>query len=345
MPLNSNLLSLLLLLVLACFLPVTATAHEVRPGYLEMIEINPQTWDVLWKVPAKNDKRLALYVGFPAHCTESEPSSRFIGGAYIERWRVSCESSLYGETLTIRGLPGTRTDVLARILRLDDTSQTQRLTPGKPVFEVTRTETWTQVALTYAGLGVEHILLGIDHLLFVLALLFLVGNWPRLIGTVTAFTLAHSLTLAAATLGWIRVPQSPVEAVIALSIVLVATEIIHKQQGRPGLAARMPWVVAFVFGLLHGFGFAGALNEIGLPQTAIPVALAFFNIGVELGQLLFIFTVYLIFLILHKLFEPNQSVPDNGTWAIADRFSRPASYLIGSLAAFWLFERTLAFWN
>jgi len=336
---------LLVIILFAFLLPSTASSHEVRPGYLEMIEINPQTWDVLWKVPAKNDKRLALYVGFPAHCTESEPSSRFIGGAYIERWRVSCESSLYGEILTIKGLPGTRTDVLARILRLDDTSQTQRLTPGTPAFEVTRTETWTQVALTYAGLGVEHILLGIDHLLFVLALLFLVGNWPRLIGTVTAFTLAHSLTLAAATLGWVRVPQSPVEAVIALSIVLVATEIIHKQQGRPGLAARMPWVVAFVFGLLHGFGFAGALIEIGLPQTAIPIALAFFNIGVELGQLMFIAAVFLVFLVLHKILDRSKSQASEGTWMIADRFSKSASYVIGTLAAFWLFERTLAFWS
>jgi len=335
-------LRVLLLLILAGLTPSVA-AHEVRPGYLELIEINAQTWDVLWKVPAKDNKRLALYVAFPEDCNESEPSSRFIGGAYIERWRVSCEAGLYGKTLTITGLADTRTDVLARVLRLDDTSQTQRLTPGQPAFKVSKTETWTQVAITYAGLGFEHILLGIDHLLFVLALLFMVGSWPRLIGTVTAFTVAHSLTLIAATLGWIRVAQTPVEAVIALSIVLVAVEIIHKQQGRPGLASRMPWTLAFIFGLLHGLGFAGALNEIGLPQTAIPIALAFFNIGVEIGQLAFIAAVFLLFFVLSKLLNRGE-LATVGTWKVADRFSKPASYVIGTLASFWLFERTLAFW-
>ena len=139
---------------------------------------------------------------------------------------------------------------------------------------------------TYFKLGVEHILLGFDHLLFVLALLFLVEGWRRLLGTITAFTVAHSLTLAAATFGWVQVPQAPVEAVIALSIMFVAVEILHRQRGRTGIATRKPWVVAFVFGLLHGLGFAGALREIGLPDDAIPLALAFFNVGVEAGQLL-----------------------------------------------------------
>jgi hydrogenase/urease accessory protein HupE len=149
-----------------------------------------------------------------------------------------------------------------------------------------------QVAGTYLHLGVEHILFGIDHLLFVLALLLLVKGWWRLVQTVTAFTVAHSLTLAAATLGFVHVPQQPVEAVIALSIVFVASEIVHERQDRSGLSARQPWIVAFAFGLLHGFGFAGALSEVGLPQTAIPVALLFFNVGVELGQLLFIVSVF-----------------------------------------------------
>ena len=137
-------------------------------------------------------------------------------------------------------------------------------------------------------LGIQHILSGVDHLLFVLGLLFLVGSWRRLVATVTAFTLAHSITLAAATLGLVHVPQTPIEAAIALSVMFVAAEILHQASGRPGLTARAPWVVAFIFGLLHGFGFAGALREVGLPQSDIPVALLFFNVGVEVGQLMFI---------------------------------------------------------
>jgi hydrogenase/urease accessory protein HupE len=198
------------------------------------------------------------------------------------------------------------------------------------------------VAGTYLALGVEHILLGIDHLLFVLALLFLVGNWPRLIGTVTAFTLAHSLTLAAATLGWIRLPTAPVEAVIALSIVFVAVEILHARRGRAGLAARLPWVVAFVFGLLHGLGFASALRDIGLPEHAVPLALACFNVGVELGQLLFIGGVFGLLWLL-RLLVVRPVAGATGPWQRAERFSVPTAYVVGTVAMFWVFERTYSF--
>jgi hydrogenase/urease accessory protein HupE len=318
-------------------------AHEVRPGYLELREIDSLHYDLLWKVPAKNDKRLGLYVALPEHCTGTEPHSRFAGGAYIERSRVSCEQTLIGERVVIDGLENTRTDVLARVQHQDGATQTVRLTPSNPEFTVTgRAGTWA-VIKTYFGLGVEHILLGIDHLLFVLALLFLVGNWMRLIGTVTAFTVAHSLTLAAATLGWVNVPQTPVEAAIALSIVFVAVEIVHSRHGRVGLAARMPWVVAFVFGLLHGLGFAGALRETGLPEHAIPLALAFFNIGVEAGQLLFIAAVFVVFRLLRGLIRYGDAPVDS--WQVASRVSLPAAYVIGSLAAFWVFERTVSFWS
>jgi hydrogenase/urease accessory protein HupE len=175
---------------------------------------------------------------------------------------------------------------------------------------------------------------GIDHLLFVLALLILVTNTRTLIWTITAFTAAHSLTLAAATLGLVQVPQAPVEAVIALSIMFVASEIVHVSQGRPGLTQRRPWIVAFVFGLLHGFGFAGALNEIGLPEQSIPLALLLFNVGVELGQLGFIGAVLLTYAILnnyvHKLPQWANQIP---------------AYLIGSVAAYWTIERTVGFWS
>lgn len=323
----------------------TVQAHEVRPGYLELRELDTQTYAVLWKVPARGDQRLALYVSLPAHCSSSEPGSRFVNGAYIERWRASCAGGLVGGSVAIDGLTATRTDVLARVERADGSSQTVRLTPAAPRFVVSAAAGPWQVTKTYFGLGVEHILLGIDHLLFVLALLFLVENWPRLIGTVTAFTLAHSLTLAAATFGWIRVAQAPVEAAIALSIVFVAAEVLHSRQGHAGLAARKPWVVAFVFGLLHGLGFAGALREVGLPEHAIPLALAFFNIGVEVGQLLFVGAVFVLFWGLKQ--PPGRATVDRqlSAWHVAGAVSTPAAYVIGPLAAFWVFERVYAFWG
>jgi hypothetical protein len=235
--------------------------------------------------------------------------------------------------------------VLARVQRLDGTTQVVRLTPGDPAFTVAAAAGTWDVAKTYLTLGVEHILLGIDHLLFVLALLFLVGTWPRLIGTITAFTIAHSLTLAAATFGWVQVPQAPVEAAIALSIVFVAAEVIHTRQGHPGLAARKPWLVAFVFGLLHGVGFAGALREVGLPEHAIPLALAFFNIGVELGQLLFVAAVFVLMGLFKRLRSYRKTSPEPDAWHTVAMVSTPGAYLIGSLAAFWLFERTYGFWG
>jgi hypothetical protein len=189
---------------------------------------------------------------------------------------------------------------------------------------------------------VEHILLGFDHLLFVLALLLLVGNWRRLVGTITAFTLAHSLTLAAATLGWVQVPQAPVEAVIALSIMFVAVEILHRQQGRKGIAVRKPWIVAFAFGLLHGLGFAGALQEVGLPDQAIPLSLAFFNVGVEVGQLIFVAAVFLFFSAVKQTMGRRALTSLSLFWP-GDIITRTASYVIGTIAAFWLIERTYDF--
>lgn len=323
----------------------TAQAHEVRPGYLELREIDAQTYDVLWKIPAKGNRRLGLYVSLPEECSSTEPATRFVGGAYIERWRTRCEGGLVGSDIAIDGLSETRTDVLARMARSDGSAQIVRLTPSEPVFTVNATASWMQVARTYLMLGVEHILLGIDHLLFVLALLFLVGNWRRLVGTVTAFTVAHSLTLVAATLGWVHVPQAPVEAAIALSIVFVAAEILHARQGHAGLAARVPWVVAFVFGLLHGLGFAGALREVGLPEHSIPLALAFFNIGVEGGQLLFIAAVFVVFWLIKQVGGRVAASAESSAWHVANSVSIPAAYVIGSLAAFWVFERTYGFWT
>jgi len=175
--------------------------------------------------------------------------------------------------------------------------------------------------------------MGVDHLLFVFALLLIVSSARKLVVTITAFTLAHSITLGAATLGFVHVPQQPVEAVIALSILFLAVEIVHGRQGRPGYAARWPWLVAFIFGLLHGFGFAGALSEIGLPQQAIPLALIFFNVGVELGQLLFVLVIVSLTWLLHKL---NQQ-------KLVSRAETAVIYSIGGVSSFWLFERISLF--
>jgi hydrogenase/urease accessory protein HupE len=209
-----------------------------------------------------------------------------------------------------------------------------RLTPDETGFVVERESSSLDVIRVYTVLGIEHILGGVDHLLFVFALLLIVTNWRRLVGTITAFTFAHSITLAAATLGYVHVAQAPVEAVIALSILFLATEIIHNRQGRPGMAKRFPWLVAFIFGLLHGFGFAGALAEIGLPEQSIPLALLFFNVGVELGQLLFVLAVVAAGWVLRRLVA--QKILQGGEVA--------ASYLIGGLSAFWLIDRTYSFW-
>lgn len=325
---------LLAALVLAA-VTTTVQAHEVRPGYLALNQTGPESYDVLWKVPAKGNLRLSLRAQLPDTCrSQVPPSSRFAGGAFSERWSVTCPGGLTGQTIAIDGLTGTMTDVLVRIERSDGTTLVTRLTPAEPRFVVEASPSALQVARTYSSLGVEHILLGIDHLLFVLALLILVEGRRRLVGTITAFTVAHSLTLAAATLGFVNVPQAPVEAIIALSIVFVASEIVHARQGRPGLTQQAPWIVAFTFGLLHGFGFAGALTEIGLPAQAIPLALLFFNVGVEIGQLLFITAVAVVILVARRA-SLQQPV-----WAW-----RVPAYGIGAIAAFWAIERIAGFWS
>jgi hydrogenase/urease accessory protein HupE len=325
--------ALLTALLLIAF-SATVDAHEVRPGYLVLHQTGIESFDVLWKVPAKGDMRLRLDARLPESCVSPTPRSmQFVGNASTERWSVTCAGGLVGKTITIDGLRGTLTDVLVRIERTDGTSLVTRLSPSDPSFVVEAAPSPMTLAGTYLGLGVEHILLGIDHLLFVLALMLLVGDGRRLIMTITAFTVAHSLTLAAATLGFVHVPQAPVEAIIALSIVFVAGEIVHARQGRPGITQRWPWTVAFIFGLLHGFGFAGALTEIGLPAHAIPLALLFFNVGVEVGQLLFVAVALIASALLNRV---PVAIPP---WAW-----RVPAYGIGSVAAFWMIERVVGFW-
>jgi hydrogenase/urease accessory protein HupE len=314
------------------------SAHEMRPAYLELRQTGPETYDALWKVPGQGENlRLGLYVEFPAGSMNvTAPRASMANNAFTERWTVKRVGGLTGGTIHIAGLTATMTDVLVRLERLDGSAQITRLTPSAPSFVVDAVPRAIQVAATYLKLGVEHILRGIDHLLFVLALLILVKGTRRLVATVTAFTVAHSLTLAGATLGLVHVPGPPVEASIALSIVFVAAEILDRREGKVSLTERFPWVVAFTFGLLHGFGFAGALSEVGLPQTAIPVALLFFNIGVELGQLLFIASAFVVIALARRV---RCRI---GVWHPAWAWRLPP-YAIGSAAMFWVIWRISAF--
>ncbi len=323
------------LLLLGLLLPWTAHADVFRPAYLELRESADGSYDVLWKVPALGDRRLAVQVGFPEGTQQiSPPQALLSDGAFIERWRIRREGGLAGQPLRIDGISGGVTDVIVRIERADGSSQVERLLPESPEFKVKGPTGAGEVAWSYLVLGVEHILGGIDHLLFVLALLLIVHGGKRIFFTITAFTVAHSITLVAATLGWVHVPGPPVEAMIALSIVFVASEVVHGLRGKPGLTARAPWVVAFTFGLLHGFGFAGALAEVGLPQTAIPLALLMFNVGVEIGQLLFVAFMLSARAALTRL---PMNLP---AWTR----SVPA-YAIGTVAMFWVIERIGAFWS
>lgn len=313
-------------------------AHEVRPAYLEMRQTGPDTYNAMWKVPGQGENlRFGLYVELPGGCANvTEPRGSMVSEAYSERWTVNCTGGMTGGTVHIAGLSQTMTDVLVRLERLDGTTQVTRLTPSAPSFVVEAAPRGLEVARTYLVLGVEHILLGIDHLLFVLALCLLVKGTGRLVATVTAFTAAHSLTLAGATLGFVHVPGPPVEAGIALSIVFVAAEIVHSRQGRPGVTERFPWIVAFTFGLLHGFGFASALTEVGLPQTAIPVALLFFNVGVEIGQLLFIASVFAVIALGRRITQHIGKAQPDWAW-------RVPAYAIGSVSAFWIIQRISVF--
>jgi hydrogenase/urease accessory protein HupE len=332
----------ILAIALAAIASESVFGHEARPGYLEIRQTGALTYDVLWKVPARGDMRLAIYPRFPEDCRPaSEPVTSKADDAYTERGSIVCEAGLAGRSIVIDGLAATMTDVLVRSVSPDGTAGIARVTPSAPRFAIEAAPGPLQVAGTYSALGIWHILMGIDHLLFVLALLILVRGWSRMLVTITAFTIAHSITLAAATLGFVHVPSKPVEATIALSIVFVACEIVHRRRGRSGLTETWPWVIAFSFGLLHGFGFASALREVGLPQNAIPLALLFFNVGVELGQLLFVGVVMAVITLAVRAarnFSRSDLAPQPA-FAWCETIS---VYAIGAVAAFWLIERTLS---
>ncbi|MCO5066499.1 MAG: HupE/UreJ family protein [Rhizobiaceae bacterium] len=261
----------------------------------------------------------------------SEPVVQRLNDSTVERRRIELPGGeLAGQRIDFVGLQATITDVLVRVSWLDGRHVTEIVRPTHPWIELTdRQSTW-QVAKTYATLGIEHILMGIDHLLFVVGLMIIVRSTRSLIKTITAFTVAHSITLAIATLGYASIPGDPLNAAIALSILFLGVEIVRLWRGQTSFTLRNPWVVAFAFGLLHGFGFASGLTMVGLPSADIPLALLFFNIGVEIGQLAFV----LIVLLSQRAIRVLQfNLP---RWA-----PYVPGYVVGSLGAYWTIERAL----
>lgn len=316
----------------------SAYAHESRPAYLEINETAAGRYDVLWRTPVLSGMRLPIALRFPERVlVVVEPVENQLNDSLIERRVIDAgPGGLVGQRIEFVGLQASITDVLVHVSRLDGTLSTTLVQPARPWIEIAAMPGALSVAGAFLLHGIAHILGGFDHLLFVFGLLLLVGNGWMLVKTVTAFTVAHSITLALAVLGAMRLPGPPVEATIALSILLLAVEIARINRGKPSFTARWPWVVAFCFGLLHGFGFAGALAEIGLPQQDLPLALFTFNVGVEIGQLLFVGLVLGVGAVVRRC-----PLPQSALW-----YARPmASYGVGTLAAFWFFERVSAFWS
>jgi hydrogenase/urease accessory protein HupE len=330
---DARIARLLLLLLWAC-LPVQVPAHELQPASLELRQLTPERYELIWRAPIYYGKPHPAAVQLPDSWeTVGEPTLRQLPDSILHRRLLLVPGgSIDGEVIRFPGLEATITDVFTRVTWLDGARVTALVRPEQPWLDISGQRSAWQVAGDYVMLGIDHILSGFDHLLFVLALMLIVSGWHRLLITVTAFTLAHSMTLAAATLGLVSVPGPPVEATIALSILFLASELVRVNRGEESMTARNPWVVALAFGLLHGFGFAGALAETGLPQNDIPLALLMFNIGVELGQLLFIAAVVTIVLLLRRL---------RSEWPVWARLA-PA-YCIGGMAAFWLIERVNGF--
>lgn len=328
--------SLWLGLALAVSLAAGALGHEARPAYLQITETAQHRYEMTWRTPVLSGMRLPVVVRFPEGVRDiTAPSTREFADSLVERRVIDAPDGLGGKRIEFVGLQATIADVLVRVQALNGDHSTILVRPSRPWVEIAVSRGPLSVAGAYLAHGVEHILLGFDHLLFVFALILIVRSGRVLLLTVTAFTIAHSITLSLATLGLVRVPGPPVEAVIALSILLLACEIMRMRNGEASLTARWPWVVAFTFGLLHGFGFAGALTEIGLPQGDIPLALFAFNIGVELGQLIFIAAVLGALMLARRA----KLAP-----AFGDRALAVATYAIGILAAFWFIERLAGFY-
>ena len=311
--------------------PAATEAHESRPGYLEFRETEPGVFRVLWKKPARGEMILSINPVFPSTCVVAGIGSEDPrGNAYVARATIECEGGLAGKTVEIAGLETTLTDVLIRVHYANGLQETHLVQPNQTSAVIGGASGVLQRIGAYTRLGTQHIALGVDHLLFVLGLLLIVSSPMMLFKTITAFTVAHSITLGIATLGFARAPALPLNAVIALSILFLGPEIVRVWRGETSFTIRHPWVVAFAFGLLHGFGFASGLTAMGLPTNEIPLALLFFNVGVELGQLAFVF----LMLGLARSFR-----------SLEIRWPRWAElipgYAVGTLGALWFIQRTV----
>ncbi|MGX1309417.1 hydrogenase/urease accessory protein HupE [Amorphus suaedae] len=329
-------LVLALFLTFNALLPSAVSAHALDPGYLNLEALGQDRWRVTWRVPDVGGSPMALAAQLPDGCSGAPlAAAAFDGRAWLTSWIVTCPGGLSGGRIGIDGLDRTGTDALVRYEPEPGKTQVRRLTATETAFVVPADADVLEVLTSYVVLGITHILEGVDHLLFVLCLILLIRTPSGLLWAVTAFTLAHSITLAAAALGLLKIPSPPVEAVIALSIVFLAYELALPPERRDPLTDRFPWIVAFGFGLIHGLGFAGALREIGLPEGDVPLALFAFNAGVELGQLMFIAVV------LAAGFAVRAMIPV--LTAQGPRCTRVASYAIGSTAAFWVIDRISGF--
>jgi len=311
------------------FLPA-AHAHESRPAYLEMKETAPGQFSVLWRTPVLAGMRLPLVLKMPDGVRNvKEPVTQELADSLLERrWIDAGPNGLAGKRVELAGLQFTITDALVRVELLDGRTFQTIARPSQPWVEIAASQSSWQVMGTYIVEGVRHILFGADHLLFVLGLLLIVkGNW-MLVKTITAFTVAHSITLAIATLGYAEAPALPLNAAIALSILFLGPEIVRAWRGETSFTIRHPWVVAFAFGLLHGFGFASALTGAGLPRADLPLALLSFNIGVEAGQLGFVALI----LAMERSFRVLEIRWPRWVRALP-------GYTVGSLGAFWTIQR------
>jgi hypothetical protein len=316
--------------LLYCGAAVQSPAHSSLPAFLELREIAPGNFDVLWRVPAVDGPPSAIYPVFPPNCRISKQAvlERRLE-SIEERASIQCGiEGLVNGRLEVTGLTTTITDVVVRITLINGVILTHVLRPLEPSFVVRAGHSAPVDAYGYVSLGIGHILGGIDHLLFVLCLMLVAGDLRALLKTITAFTAAHTITLGLAAFDLVRFPAMPVEATIALSIIFLAAELARKQKGREGLMYRRPAIVAFAFGLLHGFGFAGSLAQIGIPSGEIPFALLSFNVGVELGQIGFIVGVLAFF---HSIRSLEIRWP---SWT-----PRASAYAIGSMASYWLLHR------
>jgi hydrogenase/urease accessory protein HupE len=317
--------------VAALLLPTVAAAHESQPGLLELRQLAEDRWEVAWRAPIYYGKPHPARLELPSDWRPvAEPTVRQLADSALHRQVVALNGTAFdGSLIRLPGLEATITDVFVRVSRLDGSESSQVLRPTKPYAELRGVRPWTTTASEYLVLGFHHILLGIDHVLFVLGLLMIVRGTRQLIETITAFTVAHSITLALATLGLASIPGPPLNAAIALSILFLGPELVRVWRGQTSFTIRHSWVVAFGFGLLHGFGFASGLSTVGMPRAEIPLALAMFNVGVELGQLAFVALIPL---------------GHRAARVLEFQWPRPAelapAYLIGSLGAYWSIQRT-----